>query len=233
MSKPRQRQRNIRAKADHVTGCVFLPAHTTSNKQGYMQFVRGLIGREACRVGRGVASYFRSKSSEPLSCHCPDWSSVCSLRAGRVSDQIRWLVVTSDLLTWVLERVRQDGVHLLLKPRSLTWFLSLTGLHGGFPSGGIYIGLPRPYWWPFSRQHPLVTCLDGSECYPIISSPLISPCLWKPRLTQLMVWRPPRPFWYCNAAGWSTPLTFVRFLTKICEQLLALLFSCHSCALPH
>ncbi len=43
----------------------------------------------------------------------------------------------------------------------------------------------------------------------------------------------PRPFWYCNAAGWSTLLTFIRFLTKICEPLLALLFSCHRCALPH
>ncbi len=50
MSKPRQRQRNMRAKADHVTGCVFLPAHTTSNERGYTQFVLGLIGSEACRV---------------------------------------------------------------------------------------------------------------------------------------------------------------------------------------
>ncbi len=32
MSKPRQRQRNIRTKADHVTDCVFLPAHTTSKR---------------------------------------------------------------------------------------------------------------------------------------------------------------------------------------------------------
>ncbi len=50
MSKSRQRQRNIRAKADHVTDCVFLPAHTTSNEQGYTQFVHGLIESEACRV---------------------------------------------------------------------------------------------------------------------------------------------------------------------------------------
>ncbi len=50
LSKPRQRQRRIRAKADHVTDCVFLPAHTTSNERGYTQFVRGLIGSEACRV---------------------------------------------------------------------------------------------------------------------------------------------------------------------------------------
>ncbi len=73
----------------------------------------------------------------------------------------------------------------------------------------------------------------GSGCDPITSSPLISPCLWESRLTHLKVWWPSRPFRYCNAAGWSTPLTFVRFLTKICEPLLALLFSCHSCALPH
>ncbi len=73
----------------------------------------------------------------------------------------------------------------------------------------------------------------GSGCYPITSSPLISPRLWETRLTQLKVWRPPRPFWYCKAAGWSTPLTFVRFLTNICEPLLALLFFCHSCAFPH
>ncbi len=32
--------------------------------------------------------------------------------------------------------------------------------------------------------------------------------------------------------GWSMPLIFVRFLTKICEPFLALLFSCHSCARP-
>ncbi len=50
MSKPRQRQMNIRAKAVHVTDCVFLPAHTTSNEQGYTQFVHGLIGSEAYRV---------------------------------------------------------------------------------------------------------------------------------------------------------------------------------------
>ncbi len=34
MYKARQRQRNIRAKADHVTDCVFLPANTTSNETG-------------------------------------------------------------------------------------------------------------------------------------------------------------------------------------------------------
>ncbi len=48
MSKLRQRQR---AKANHVTDCVFLPAHTTSNELGYTQFVRGLNGWEVCRVG--------------------------------------------------------------------------------------------------------------------------------------------------------------------------------------
>ncbi len=63
----------------------------------------------------------------------------------------------------------------------------------------------------------------GSGCCPITLSTLISPRLWESRLTQLMVWWPPRPFRYCNAAGWSTPLTFVRVLTKICEPLLALL----------
>ncbi len=47
MSKPRQRQKNIREKADHVTDCVLLPAHTTSNERGYTQFGRGLIGCEA------------------------------------------------------------------------------------------------------------------------------------------------------------------------------------------
>ncbi len=50
MSKPRQRERNIRAKVNHVTDCVFLPAHTISNEQGYTQFVHGLIGGEACRA---------------------------------------------------------------------------------------------------------------------------------------------------------------------------------------
>ncbi len=50
MSKLRQRQRNIRVKTEHVTDCVFLPAHTTSNERGYTQFVHGLIGSEACRV---------------------------------------------------------------------------------------------------------------------------------------------------------------------------------------
>ncbi len=44
MSKTRKRQRNIRAKADHVTDCVFFPTNTSSNKRGYTQFVRGLIG---------------------------------------------------------------------------------------------------------------------------------------------------------------------------------------------
>ncbi len=62
----------------------------------------------------------------------------------------------------------------------------------------------------------------GSGCIPITSSPLISPRLWESRLTHLKVWRPPRPFRYYNAAG------RVRFLTKICEPLLALLFSCSS-----
>ncbi len=51
ISKPKQRQRSIRAKADHVTDCVFLPAHTTANERGYTQFVRDLIGSEARRVG--------------------------------------------------------------------------------------------------------------------------------------------------------------------------------------
>ncbi len=63
----------------------------------------------------------------------------------------------------------------------------------------------------------------GPGCYPITLSPLISPRLWESRLTQLKVLRRPRPFRYCNAAGCSTPLAFIRFLTKICEPLLALL----------
>ncbi len=43
--------------------------------------------------GKGVASYFRSN----WTAQSYDWSLGCSLRAGRVSDQIRGLVVTSDL----------------------------------------------------------------------------------------------------------------------------------------
>ncbi len=51
----------------------------------------GFYSRTSLFMGRmGVASYFRSKLTEPL-------SSGCSFRAGRVSDQIRGLVVTSDL----------------------------------------------------------------------------------------------------------------------------------------
>ncbi len=51
----------------------------------------GFYSRTSLLMGRmGVASYFRSKLTEPL-------SSGCSFRAGRVSDQIRGLVVTSDL----------------------------------------------------------------------------------------------------------------------------------------
>ncbi len=68
----------------------------------------------------------------------------------------------------------------------------------------------------------------GSGCNLITSSPLISPRLWESRLTHLKVWRPPRPFRYCNTAGLSMPLTFLRLLTKICEPLLDLLFSCHA-----
>ncbi len=49
MSK-RERQRNISVKADHVTDCVFLPAHDQRAGGGYTQFLRGLIGSEACRV---------------------------------------------------------------------------------------------------------------------------------------------------------------------------------------
>ncbi len=61
-------------------------------------------------------------------------------------------------------------------------------LHPEGPRGG-YSGLPRPSWWPFSRQNPLVTrssllrpeklmLSGGSGCDPITSSPLISPRLW-------------------------------------------------------
>ncbi len=49
MSKPRQRQRNVREKADHVTDCVFLSAPHYIKWD--TQFVRGLIVSEACRVG--------------------------------------------------------------------------------------------------------------------------------------------------------------------------------------
>ncbi len=33
-----KKQRNIRVKADHVTDCVFLPAHTTSNERDTHSF---------------------------------------------------------------------------------------------------------------------------------------------------------------------------------------------------
>ncbi len=49
MSKLRQRQRNVREKADHVTDCVFLSAPHYIKWD--TQFVRGLIVSEACRVG--------------------------------------------------------------------------------------------------------------------------------------------------------------------------------------
>ncbi len=47
MSKPRQRQ-SIRAKADQVTECVFLPAHTTQKRRGWLcfsplQYIRPII----------------------------------------------------------------------------------------------------------------------------------------------------------------------------------------------
>ncbi len=51
VSKPRQRQRNIRAKADHITDCVFPPCLHYIKQRGYTQLVRGLIWSEACRVG--------------------------------------------------------------------------------------------------------------------------------------------------------------------------------------
>ncbi len=112
------------------------------------------------------------------------------------------------------------------------------GLLGG------YSGLPRPSWWPFSRQTPLVTrfflCAEAREAwwirmlsYNLESSDLPSSLGAKAHSTHSKVWRPPRLFCYCNVTGWSTPLTFVRLLTKICKPLLALLFSCHSCVLPH
>ncbi len=49
-------------KADHVTYCVFLPVHTTSNEWGHTQFVRCLIGSEACRVAHGKLSLRREFS---------------------------------------------------------------------------------------------------------------------------------------------------------------------------
>ncbi len=71
------------------------------------------------------------------------------------------------LLTGVLERVRRDGVHLLLKPRSgraeygsLTWFLSLAALHGGFPSGGISSHWQRA--WSFTPAWSCGSCGCGS-----------------------------------------------------------------------
>ncbi len=60
---------------DHVIDCVFLPAHVIS-RAGYTQFVRGLIGSEACRVGsRG------GRLPAFLSCfHC-----VCLTPGGKLS----------------------------------------------------------------------------------------------------------------------------------------------------
>ncbi len=99
------------------------------------------------------------------------------------------------------------------------------------PLGGLSVGKTSSYTFPPVLRPEKLMLSGGSGCDPITSSPLNSPHLWESRPTHLKVWRPPRPFRYCNAAGWSTHLTFVRFLTKICEPLLALLFSCHSCAL--
>ncbi len=103
-----------------------------------------------------------------------------------------------------------------------------------------YSGPPCPSWWPFSRQHPLVKsflrCTEAREAYAkwwirmlsynLESSDLPSPLGAKAHSTQSMA--ASKAFLVCNAAGWSTPLTLV-----FCEPLLALLFSCHSCALPH
>ncbi len=70
------------------------------------------------------------------------------------------------LLTGVLERVRRDGVHLLLKPHSgraeygsWTWFLSSTALHEGFPSGGISSHWQRA--WSFTPAWSFGSCGCG------------------------------------------------------------------------
>ncbi len=75
-----------------------------------------------------------------------------------------------------------------------------------------------------------------SGCYPMISSPLISPRLWESRLTQLKVWRPSRPSGRCTCEGhlwrWWVVYApnFSGSTTWLCEPLLARLFPCHSCA---
>ncbi len=77
---------------------------------------------------------------------------------------------------------------------------------------------------------------SGSGCSPMTSSPLISPRLWKSRLTQLKVWRSPRPSGRCTCAGhlwhWWVVYApnFPGSMTWLCEPLLACLFPCHSCA---
>ncbi len=77
---------------------------------------------------------------------------------------------------------------------------------------------------------------SGSGCSPMTLSPLISPRLWEPRLTQLKVWRPPRPSGRCTCAGhlwrWWVVYApnFPGSTTWLCEPLLACLFPCHSCA---
>ncbi len=81
MSKPRQRQRNIRTKADHVTDCVFLPAHTTSNERRYTHFVHGLIGSEACRVGSRGGPHCESLPLRTLR----SWKTLFEERGGAVA----------------------------------------------------------------------------------------------------------------------------------------------------
>ncbi len=82
----------------------------------------------------------------------------------------------------------------------------------------------------------LLMLSSGSGCSPMTSSPLISPRLWESRLTQLKVWRPPRPSGRCTCAGhlwrWWVVYApnFPGSTTWLCEPLLACLFPCHSCA---
>ncbi len=57
-----------------------------------------------------------------------------------------------------------------------------------------------PVRWGLRAEKLMLS--GGSGCYPITSSPVISPRIW---LTQLKVWRPPRPFWSATQQGGLRP----------------------------
>ncbi len=96
-----------------------------------------------------------SSSSAGAGCYGTDLAEVLSV-----------CLSTIALLTGVLERVRQYGVHLLLKPRSgqaeygsRTWFLSSMALHRGFLSGGISFHWQRA--WSFTPARSCGSCGCG------------------------------------------------------------------------